>query len=176
MGICPGCRLERKLQAASGVRPELRGERGPRNPPPPQGERSRGPRVTTVPVYESSRALATVSSETRGLLALGYPVWPLAALALLDPKRSPVVRRQAMQAIGFNFGLFGLSLGLHAVSEIPLLGWSAWPLLAVIFPVWLVASIVYGFKVWNGDDVRVPLVTDWLDEREARRERKRATA
>ncbi|GAC1312629.1 MAG: hypothetical protein NVS2B3_13650 [Vulcanimicrobiaceae bacterium] len=169
-GICPGCRLERKIRAAGAARPELAGERGRRDPSPG----ARGPRVTTVPGPEAA-SLATVSGETRGLLALGYPVWPLAALALLDPKRSPAVRRQAMQALGLNFGLFGLSIVLQAVGQIPLLGWSAWPLLAIVFPVWLVATVVYAVKVWNGDDVRVPLVSDWLDEREARRA-ERATA
>jgi len=160
-GICPGCRLERRLDAAAGPRPGLAGERGPQNPPPRR--EARGGRAP-------GRAVATISSETRGLLALGYPLWPLAALALLDPKRSRAVRRQAMQALGLNFGLFGLWIGLEAVGQIPLLGWSAWPLLAVLFPIWMVATVVYGVKVWNGDEVRVPLVSDWLDEREARRE------
>jgi len=159
-GTCPGCRLERRLDAA-GPRRGLAGERGPQNPPPRR--EARGGRAP-------GRAVATISSETRGLLALGYPLWPLAALALLDPKRSRAVRRQAMQALGLNFGLFGLWIGLEGVGQIPLLGWSAWPLLAVLFPIWMVATVVYGVKVWNGDEVRVPLVSDWLDEREARRE------
>ena len=36
------------------------------------------------------------------------------------------------------------------------------PLLA---PLFLVASVYYGIKTWNGDDVRIPVVTSWLDER-----------
>ena len=126
-----------------------------------------GPRVTAT-ATEPYRAspLATVSSETRALLGLGYPLWPLAALALLDPKRSPAVRRHATQALALNFGLFGLWVGLSVVSHVWVIGWSAIPLLAALFPIWFVATIVYGFKVWSGDDVRVPLVSDWLDERE----------
>jgi uncharacterized membrane protein len=111
-------------------------------------------------------ALAAVSPETRALLALGYPLWPLAALALLDPKRSPAVRRQAIQALALNFGLFGMWVALEGIWHIPILGLSAWPLLAAIFPVWLVATIVYAVKAWHGDDVRIPLVSDWLDERD----------
>ncbi len=120
--------------------------------------------------------LATVSGETRLLLALGYVLWPLAALALLDPTRSPAVRRQAIQALGLNFGLYGLGVVLAAIAQIPLLGWPAFPLLAALFPVWLVATVVYGVKVWNGDSVRVPLVSDWLDEREARSKGDRVAA
>ncbi|MBD5654510.1 MAG: DUF4870 domain-containing protein [Candidatus Eremiobacteraeota bacterium] len=172
-GICPGCRLERRLQAAGAPRRSIGGRVGPSNPPPPPGPQPRvetapGPRVTataTMPYHASP--LATVSSETRALLGLGYPLWPLAALALLDPTRSPTVRRHATQALALNFGLFGLSVVLKIVSSFWLIGWSAYPLLAAIFPIWLVATFVYGFKVWNGDDVRVPLVSDWLDQRES---------
>ena len=177
-GICPGCRLERRIDAASGVRGTLGGGVGPSNPPPPppgpqpnygaqqqQAEQQwqAAPRVVRV----RSTALANVSTETRALLALGYPFWPLAALALLDPKRSPTVRRQASQALGTNFGLFGLWVALEGLVHVPVLGLSAWPLLAVLAPIWLIATVVYGVRVFQGDDVRVPLVSDWLDEREA---------
>ena len=177
-GLCPGCRLERRMQAAGAPRPGLSGKVGPSNPPPgpPPGASAgagagAGPRVSaaaTMP-YRSS-PLAAVSTETRALLGLGYPLWPLAALALLDPKRSAAVRRHATQALALNFGLFGLWVGLEVVSHIWVIGWSAIPLLAALFPIWFVATIVYGFKVWNGDDVRVPLVSDWLDERDRERE------
>jgi len=43
-------------------------------------------------------------------------------------------------------------------------------MLPFVVPVWLVATVVYGFKVWQGEDVRVPLVSDWLDERDRRHE------
>ncbi len=162
-GVCPGCRLERRMQASGGQRRGLRGRVGPSNPPP-----HAPPPPPSVPARIATSALATVSAETRILLALGYVLWPLAALALLDPTRSRAVRRQALQALGLNFGLFGLSIALGAVAQIPLLGWSAFPLLAVLFPVWLVATFIYGFRVWNAEDVRVPLVSDWLDQREAR--------
>ena len=109
--------------------------------------------------------MATVSTETRALVALGYPFWPLAALALLDPKRTPYVRRQATQAIAFSFGYYAMSLALIAISHIPLLGLSAWPLVPLLVPIYIVACVVYGFKVWQGEDVRVPIVSDWLDQR-----------
>lgn len=167
-GLCPGCRLERRMNAAAAPRPGLRGARGPQNPPPGPRARAYAPEPDPVP-RTAETALATVSSETRALLGLGYPLWPLAALALLDPKRSAAVRRQATQALAVNFGMFGIFTVLGVISHIWILGLSAAVLLPFLFPVWLVATFVYGFKVWNGDDVRVPLVSDWLDEREARR-------
>jgi uncharacterized membrane protein len=109
--------------------------------------------------------VATVSPETRALVALGYPFWPLAALALLDPKRSPYVRRQAIQAIGLSFGFGGLWLALAGIVHIPILGLSALPLIFLLAPIYVVASVVYGFKAWQGDDVRVPIISDWLDQR-----------
>jgi uncharacterized membrane protein len=103
--------------------------------------------------------------ETRALVALGYPFWPLALLALFDPKRNRYVKRQAWQALGFNFGMYAVWFVMHAIASIPVLGISAWPLLPLIIPVAFVASVVYGFKAWNGDDVRIPLVSDWVDAR-----------
>ncbi len=163
-GNCPGCRLERRINAAAGARGTLGGGVGPSNPPPPPPP---GPGFAPRVVAGASTALANVSLETRALLGLGYPFWPLAALALLDPKRTPAVRRQASQALGTNFGLFGLWVVLEGLVHVPLLGLSAWPLLTFLAPIWLVATVVYGVRVFQGDDVRVPLVSDWLDEREA---------
>ncbi len=143
---CPSCRLAARIDAAAAARGELPGE----------AAKSAG--------TAGAATLAVASPETRALVALGYPLWPLAALALLDPKRSPYVRRQAVQALALNFGLFALWLVLSQIVQIPILGLSALPILAVLAPVWLVASVLYGVKVWHGDDVRVPLVSDWLDE------------
>lgn len=150
LGLCPSCRLDQRVRTAATARRGLGGGVGPSSPPP------------------APAPLATVSIETRALLGLGYPLWPLALVALLGPKKVPQVHRQAIQALALNFGTFGLYFGLGAIAHIPLLGLSALPLLAVLFPIWLVASVVYGIRVWNGDDVRVPLVSDWLDEREHR--------
>jgi hypothetical protein len=165
VGLCPGCRLEQRLKAAQSAHPELGGTVGPSSPPPqpPPNPQPAPPAAQRQTVG----TLAQVSPETRALLALGYPLWPLAAIALLDPKRSPDVRRQASQAIGFNFGCYALWLALGVVSHIPLLGWSAFPLFALVIPIWFVASVIYGIRVWHGDEVRVPLISDWLDERQA---------
>ncbi len=122
----------------------------PPPPPPPQVQRT---------------AAVACRPETRALVALSYPFWPLALLALLDSKGSYFARRQAWQALGFNAGLFGFSAFLTAAAAVPLLGFSVWPLLTFIFPIWAVASVIYAVKVWQGDDVNVPIVSDWVDAR-----------
>lgn len=132
----------------------------PPQPPPYQQAQAAPPRVTV----QTGTGLA-VRPETRALVALSYPFWPLALLALLDSKGWYFVRRQAWQALGFNFGMWGFGAVLGGIASLPILGASAWPLLPFIVPVWIVASIVYGFRVWNGEDVNVPIVGDWVDAR-----------
>ncbi|MEO6991626.1 MAG: DUF4870 domain-containing protein [Candidatus Baltobacteraceae bacterium] len=171
-GACPSCRLAARIDSAAAGRGELPGQVGPsaghgyRATPPPGGYGpGYGPNPEPAAAPPPSTALATVSPETRALVGLGYPFWPLAALALLDPKRSAFVRRQALQSLAFSFGFFGFSIGLTAIAHIPILGLSAWPLIPLLVPIYLIATVVYGFKAWQGDDVRVPLVSDWLDQR-----------
>jgi hypothetical protein len=159
-GLCPSCRLDERIKTASSARERLSGSLGTSNPPPAPPPQYEAPRPA------ASTALATITPEMRALLGLSYPLWPLALLSLLSPRRSPQIYRQAVQALALNFGCFGLYFGLGAIAHIPLLGLSALPLLAVLFPIWLVAAVVYGFRVWNGEDVRVPVIAEWLDERE----------
>jgi uncharacterized membrane protein len=115
--------------------------------------------------YANGAPVAAIRPESRALVALSYPFWPLALLALLDGSRSPFVRRQALQALGFNFGMYGLWFALSAIAAIPLIGFSAWPLLPLIVPVTVVASFVYAYKTWQGEDVHVPIVGDFIDTR-----------
>jgi uncharacterized membrane protein len=147
-GECPSCRLAERVDAVGG---RLTGG---------VGRRAQGPAEPVRPA-----PAASVPSETRALAALGYPFWPLAILALFDPKRDRYVKRQAWQALGFNFGMYAIWFLLHAIAAIPVLGISAWPLLPLIIPVAFVASVVYGIKAWHGEDVRIPLVSDWVDSR-----------
>ena len=169
-GDCPGCVLAARIDAArqtnvinGGVGPSsgtYTGESAPgpsysAPPEPPPGP----PRVQRTAV------LAEVRPEKRALVALGYPFWPLALIALLDTKGSHLVKRQAWQALGFNLGMYGLWGTLSVAAMIPLVGISAWPLLPFVLPLFVVASVVYAFRVWQGDDVDVPIVSDWVDAR-----------
>lgn len=168
-GDCPSCVLAARIDAARGTTP-INGGVGPSygsytGEPPGAAEYSAPPHPEPPPPRVQRRAALACRPETRALVALSYPFWPLALLALLDSKGSYFARRQAWQALGFNGGLFGFSAFLTAAAAIPILGFSVWPLLTFIFPVWVVASVVYGVKVWQGEDVNVPVVSDWVDAR-----------
>ncbi len=151
-GGCPSCRLAAKVEAATATRQQIHGQVPPR------------PAPATV---RGTATIATASDpvESRALVALGYPLWPLALISLLDRKQSRQLRRQALQALGFNAGFFGFWAALSLIAQVPFLGFSAWVLVPLLAPFFLVASVYYGIKTWNGDDVRIPIVSSWLDER-----------
>jgi len=151
-GGCPSCRLAAKVEAATATRQQIAGSVPPRAAP------------------ASVRGQASVAApadpvESRALVALGYPLWPLALLSLLDRKQSRSLRRQAIQALGFNAGIWGFGALLWMIAQIPFMGFSAWVLLPLLPFFFLIASVYYGIKTWNGEDVRVPVVSSWLDDR-----------
>lgn len=166
-GDCPGCVLAARVDAVrrsnminGGVGPSSGSysQQQQASYEPPPGPQPPPPRVRRA-------AAVAVRPETRAIVALGYPFWPLALIALLDGKASHFVKRQAWQALGFNLGMYGLGALLSAAAAIPILGLGAWPLLPFIVPLTIVASVVYAFKVWQGDDIDVPIVSDWVDAR-----------
>ena len=159
--MCPSCRLAEKIDAAASSRQQIHGQVPPRPsasqtaPPPPQPQ----PRAS-VTVAEPSDPV-----ESRALVALGYPLWPLALLGLFDRKQSRYLKKQALQALGFNVGFAAFWGLLELASNIPVLGWSATAIIPFLIPIFLVASVFYGIKVWHGDEVRVPIISDWIDDR-----------
>jgi uncharacterized membrane protein len=172
-GNCPTCRFAAKIDAAAGANKTLPGGVGSSYGPSSAGAadddwgrfRQQAQSQPQPQMQQRSTAVALVSPESRALVALGYPFWPLALIALFDRSRSDFVRRNAWQALGFNAGMYGLGWLLSVIASIPLIGISAWPLLPFIVPVTIVASVVYGFKVWHGEDVRVPFISDIVDEK-----------
>jgi uncharacterized membrane protein len=148
-GTCPSCRLAAKVEAATGTRVHLGGQIPPRPQPA---------------VVRKAEVSVLDSAESRALVALGYPLWPLALLSLLDRKQSRYLRRQALQALGFNVLMLGFAGLLSVIANVPWIGLSASVLLPFLVPIFLVASVYYGIKTWNGDDVRVPIVGDWIEE------------
>lgn len=146
-GTCPSCRLAQRIDGPAGM---LRGERAAR---------------ASGPAVRPGGTVVAPPAESRALAALGYPLWPIALLGLLDAKRSPYMRRHAWQALGFNFGVYAFWLLLNGIASIPFFGWPAYPMLGLMFPVAFVASIVFGLRAWHGDEVRVPIVSDWVDRR-----------
>lgn len=162
-GHCPSCRLAAKIDAANEERHSIGGQVGgnryyaPPPPPPPQ------PAAT---IRSASVAVAD-PAESRALVALGYPLFPLALLALFDRKQSKHLRRQAYQALGFNLGVAGLWGVLDLMVQVPLptIAVSSGILMALLIPAFLVASVFYGIRTWQAEDVRIPILTDWLDEK-----------
>jgi uncharacterized membrane protein len=149
-GGCPSCRLAAKVDAATATRPQIGGQVPPR------------PAAAVRHVVVSAPPDPV---ESKALVSLGYPLWPLALLSLLDRKQSRQLRRQAFKALGFNAGFFAFWGLLTLIAQVPLLGFSAWVLVPLLAPLFLVASVYYGIKTWNGEDVRIPVVSSWLDER-----------
>lgn len=137
--------------------------RGYAQPPPNYGRQGySAPTVASVAVADRDPI------ESRALVALGYPLWPLALISLFDRKQSPGLRRQAYQAIGFNLGIAALWGVLWFMGNVPFptLAGSSDVMEALLIPFFLVASVFYGLRVWQGDNnVRVPILADWIDER-----------
>ncbi len=151
------------MNTASGTRKAMAGE------VPPRADQFWRQQAQTQ-AQPAPQARATIvepedSQESRALVALGYPLWPLALLSLFDRKQSRRLRKHAYQALGFNIGMAAVWGILSLVVGIPILGISAGLLLAFMLPVFVVLSVLYGIKAWHGDDVRVPIISDWLDDR-----------
>jgi uncharacterized membrane protein len=169
-GACPSCRLAARIDQAAAQRQTLAGGVGPSSKASAGYEdanewRRQWQSTAPTPPPQRSTAVANVRPESRALVALGYPFWPLALIALFDRSGSSFVRRNAWQALGFNAGMYGLGWLFSSIAMIPLIGMSAWPLLPFIVPVTIVASVVYAIKVWHGDDVHVPFVSDIVDQK-----------
>ncbi|MEO6836454.1 MAG: DUF4870 domain-containing protein [Candidatus Tumulicola sp.] len=154
-GSCPSCRLAAKVEAATATRQQI----GGRVPSRPQ------PQPAPAVVSKAEVAVVADPLESRALVALGYPLWPLALLSLFDRKQSRYLRLQALQALGFNLGFAGFWGLLTLLANVPFLGFSAAVLIPFLIPLFLVASVYYGIKTWNGDEVRVPIISDWIEER-----------
>lgn len=152
-GSCPSCRLSAKVDAATASRQQLGGRVFPRPAPQPAVVKKAEVSVVADPL------------ESRALVALGYPLWPLALLSLFDRKQSRYLRLQALQALGFNLGMAGFAGLLTLLANVPFLGFSASVLIPFLIPLFLVASVYFGIKTWNGDEVRVPIISGWIEDR-----------
>jgi hypothetical protein len=178
-GSCPGCRLAAKVDAATAARQQIGGQVPPRPNPyqephanPNAGQSQNAYQQQPGPAAVHVKAeVATMDDplESRALVALGYPLWPLALLSLFDRKHSRFLRRQAIAALGFNAGfaaLWGvLSLAATVFGSVPFISAAPEIMLPLLIPLFLVASVYFGVKTWQGQEVRVPIVSDWLDER-----------
>jgi hypothetical protein len=162
-GTCPSCRLAAKVDAASATRTKIGGQVPPYASAPPP------PAPPPAAVRNAQVAAMDDPPESRALVALGYPLWPLALISLFDRKQSKRLRRQAYAALGFNVAMAALA-GLFSLTDmifgsVPFITAAPTILLALMLPVFLVASVYFGIKTWNGEEVHVPILSDWIDER-----------
>jgi hypothetical protein len=167
-GFCPACRLAAKMETAQATRQQIGGQVPPRpHAEPYQGHYQQQYQAPpSAPTIRQTAVAPTDSVESRALVALGYPLFPFAAIALLDKKASPALRRGAWQALGFNAAFTALWFVLGAMVQLPFLpGAAAAITLALLIPTYFVASIYYGVKTWQGENVRVPILSDWIEER-----------
>ncbi len=169
-GFCPSCRLAAKMETAQASRQQLGGQVPPRQyaePNQQQYQQQQYQAPPSAPTIRQTSVESTDSVESRALVALGYPLFPLALLALFDKKQSPGLRRSAYQAIGFNLAVAGLYFVLSVMGQLPMptIAGSADVMGALLIPVYLVASVFYGIKTWQGENVRVPILSDWIEER-----------
>ncbi len=172
-GTCPSCRLAAKIDTANAKRQAVAGEVPPRSQQWWNQQSYQAQQAPSQPAQQQVRATvqeAEDPQESRILVALGYPLWPLAALSLFDRKQSKRLRKHAYQALGFNFGIYALWAVLEFISRLPLigytpLGWSSDIVLALMIPLFVVMSVIYGIRAWHGEDVRIPIISDWLDDR-----------
>lgn len=165
-GTCPSCRLAAKVHTATATKRAVPGA------VPPRSEQSWRTQPSAQP---APQARATVTApqdapESRALVAMGYPLWPLALLSLFDRKQSRALRKHAYQALGFNVGMYGFWALLTFIAHLPFvgwtpLGWSSDIVLAFMVPIFIIMSVFYGIRAWHGEDVRVPVITDWLDDK-----------
>ena len=92
-GDCPSCRLAARIDAAAQANQAIHGGVGPSRgsyaPPPPQPPPQPQPQYAPPPTVQHAAAVANVRPETRALVALSYPFWPLALVALLLITNSP---------------------------------------------------------------------------------------
>jgi uncharacterized membrane protein len=169
-GACPSCRLAAKVDAAAATRQRIPGSVPPHSQ---QGYAQPGyaqqgyAQQQAQPTVVRKAEVSTLSDpvESRALVALGYPLWPLALLSIFDRKQSHRLRSAAFQALGLNVGVAGMYGLLALLSQIPFLGFSAGILMPLLIPLFLVASVYYGIKTWNGDEIRVPIIGDWIEDR-----------
>src|ERR1700749_4345845 len=134
-GACPSCRLAAKVDAAAATRQRIAGA-----VPPHAQAYAQQPSQPTV-VTKAEVATMSDRAESRALVALGYPLWPLALLSVFDRKQSRQLRSAAFQALGLNVGFAGLYGVLQLLANVPFLGFSASILVPLLIPIFLVASV-----------------------------------
>lgn len=103
-----------------------------------------------------------IKSEDKLFSALSYPI-PLVALFIIftDKKNVRFCRYHAWQALFFGLALLALSLALSVLTVIPGVGCIAGLIGSVLGVVWLIIAILYAIKVYNGEYIVIPTISEF---------------
>lgn len=111
--------------------------------------------------------MATAAGENRLLAALGYPIWIVALVVVVtDLKKDPFLRYHGWQALFWGLAWFVLWVGLSVVglvlSAVPFLGALVSFLTGVVlWLAWLVLSVLFAVRAYQGERFEVPVVANW---------------
>jgi uncharacterized membrane protein len=105
----------------------------------------------------------TSDQTNRLLAALAYPIWIIALIIVVtDMKKDPFMRTHGWTALFWAIAWLIIWVALQILVRIPFLGWllflAAGPILWLI---WLIFSILFAVRAYNGKEVTIPLVSDW---------------
>ena len=154
-GGCPSCRLAAKVEAATAAAAQI--WRSSAAAADRKGSSCSQAAACTRPPPRSGR-VARARLARLPALAAGAPIAP-------GSQAVARTRRQAFKAIGFNVGIFAFWGVFSLIAQVPSSGFSAWRARTAALPLFLIASVYFGIKAWNGEDVRIPVMSDWLDDR-----------
>ena len=158
--LCPGCRLGRAMQTASGGRAistnrveyQPKGSNASYSATPPPPTASQAPMVTVIDHSEDDRVLSAVS----------YPLWPVALFLLVFRSRlAPFVRYHAMQSLVVNALGVGAYFVYTAAANLPVIGWQSAVVLPILLPAWFIIDLYLGVRAYGGQRTRVPLVGEY---------------
>lgn len=111
--------------------------------------------------------MGTTTAENRLLAALGYPIWIVALIVVLtDMKRDPFMRYHGWQALFWGIAWFVLWTGLTVVGIVlsfaPFLGLVVGFLASTVLVLaWLVLSVLYAVRAFQGQRFEIPFVTQY---------------
>jgi uncharacterized membrane protein len=97
------------------------------------------------------------SNEQRVVAALGYPIWIVALIVLFtDMRHNRFVRTHAIQALGYAVAWFVVFVALNV-----LLGWGVVFLQPLLWLAWLVLSLYYAYRAYQGELFTIPVVSQF---------------
>lgn len=106
-------------------------------------------------------SLATQNDDSSKILAaLSYPIWIIAIVSIATAKDNKYLKYHGFQALFWGISIFVIYIASMFFMMVPFLGIIAIFLLPVIWIGWLVCSIIFAVKAYQGEKFQIPLVYD----------------